>query len=409
MPTVDGMQFDKLARAVARHDRRRVLSAVIGVLGGTVAMSSVLTNVQAQGNAAQGEMCTAENDCEQSIQGMCTRGSRTCEFNGFVSDGPLTCCGGGCCTTDADCCGEMRCISAYEAGTICMQTPLSTQNPGEICVTNADCAYWPGCNAECVDQRCQCDERLAHLNPYPTERPLVSDDDAAFQAAELIAGLELRGDIYALYRSMHPDAQALIPQDVVMGWYRNEFLHFGEPAPRAVKIRFKPWVWEVTGQTYPQTAEVATKQVLADGTEVWDEVRLAKDENGNWCWFFGRTRSFVVEQLERFVRADPTSRGAWLGDTCTETRDCSQSQARALCVDATREGSSQRICLHGATGHCESDVDCHQEEGKTVCIGEDRDGYFRSVCLRADGASCKTHQDCQESLTCRSGHCAKAA
>jgi hypothetical protein len=289
-----------------------------------------------------------------------------------------------------------------------MNSPLTARFPGEVCVTNADCVHWPGCEAECIDQRCKCSGRWASRYPDTDESPLVSDHDATLRAADLIAGLELRGDIYALYRSMHPDAKALIPQDAVIGWYRNEFLHFGEPDPRAVKVRFNSWTWEVTGQTYPETAEVATKQELEDGTVVWDEVRLAKDDNGNWCWFFGRTRTFVAEQLARFVRADPEDRGAWLGEPCTKTLDCSQGQAPAQCVEAMRKGVRQRVCLHGAAGHCQTDEDCHQEEGKTECIGDARDGYFHGVCLRVEGATCKSTRDCMESLTCRTRLCTKA-
>jgi hypothetical protein len=74
-----------------------------------------------------------------------------------------------------------------------------------------------------------------------------------------------------------------------------------------------------------------------------------------------------------------------------------------------RKGVRQSVCLHGATGFCESNEDCHQEEGKTECISDTRDGYFRGVCLRAEGATCKSTRDCMESLTCRTGQCTKAA
>ena len=104
-------------------------------------------------------------------------------------------------------------------------------------------------------------------------------------AAETIAALEVAGDFYDLYRAMHPDAQAIIPREAMVGWYQHEFTHVGEPAPRAVKVRFISWTWEVTGQTYPETAEVVLRQQLPDGTVVRDEIRLVKDQFGNWGGF----------------------------------------------------------------------------------------------------------------------------
>ena len=119
-------------------------------------------------------------------------------------------------------------------------------------------------------------------------------------AANTIAALEVASDLYDLNRSMHPDAQAIVPREAMIGWYTNEFTHSGEPAPRAIKVRFISWTWEVTGQTYPETAEVALRQQLPDGRVVRDEIRLVKDQFGNWGWFFGRDRAFVEEQIARF-------------------------------------------------------------------------------------------------------------
>lgn len=180
--------------------------------------------------------------------------------------------------------------------------PPIAKLPGGICATNADCGWIPeGCLQECTKQRCRCSFSEPHDSEIALDYPYLSDIDAAMRSAELLTALESRGLISDMYRSLHPDAKSLIPEAAVIGWYRNEFLHFGEPTPRAVKLRFQPWTWEVNGRLYPDAAEVATKQTLVDGTEIWDAVRLVKDANGNWCWFFGRTRQFVVDQLNRFV------------------------------------------------------------------------------------------------------------
>jgi hypothetical protein len=133
--------------------------------------------------------------------------------------------------------------------------------------------------------------------------PDIPDSDAALAVAETLSGLEVGGGFRILYDAMHPDAQAIIPREVVMGWYENEFTHLGEPAASAIKVRFISWTWGVTGTTYPETAEVAQRQKLSDGAVVRDEVRLAKDPFGNWSWFFGRDRAFVEEQIARYGEA----------------------------------------------------------------------------------------------------------
>ena len=56
----------------------------------------------------------------------------------------------------------------------------------------------------------------------------------------------------------------------------------------------------MTGKTYPETAEIAFTQNLARRKSVRDEVRLVKDRDGKWRWFFGRDRAFVEEQIATF-------------------------------------------------------------------------------------------------------------
>lgn len=405
---MDDVRFDYLARRVAAFHRRRFLGTAMAAFGLLFNQSSASS--QPEGIVVLGGTCTVDSECIRGgPSAFCPDVDPVCGNNGFISDGPLNCCldAYACCATEADCCGELRCMPQGEYGPRCMIQP-GTRHVGEVCVTNAECLVTQACNTACVEQRCQCDPPAPRPQTDQADFPLVADDDAALQAAEVISALELSGDIQSMYRSMHPDARAVIPQDAVIGWYRNEFLHFGEPAPQAIKVRLGPWTWEVTGKTYPQSAEVATKQLLDDGTEVWDAVRLVKDSDGNWGWFFGRTRPFIAEQLERFVRADPSNLGAQLGESCTETLDCSQSQAPAQCVDAVRDGVRQRICLHGATGFCLSSEDCLQAEGKTECVGGPRDRYSRDLCLRTEGANCKATRECLDLLTCQNGRCLEA-
>ncbi len=49
------------------------------------------------------------------------------------------------------------------------------------------------------------------------------EEQAAADAAIALSELEATGDFDALYDRLHPDAQAIIPREVVVGWYANEF------------------------------------------------------------------------------------------------------------------------------------------------------------------------------------------
>src|SRR5699024_5746374 len=57
--------------------------------------------------------------------------------------------------------------------------------------------------------------------------------------------------------------------------------------------------------TYPYTAEVSFTQPFADGSVATDVVRLVQDHNGEWRWFFGRSREFVDQQIARYVPVMP--------------------------------------------------------------------------------------------------------
>jgi hypothetical protein len=226
-------------------------------------------------------------------------------------------------------------------------------------------------------------------------------------AAQSVAGLEVLGNLYDLYRSMHPDAQAIIPSEAMIGWYENEFTRFGEPVPKAVKVRFISWTWDVTGRTYPDTAEVALRQRFPDGTVVRDEVRLVKDHAGNWCWFFGQTRAFVEEQIARFPKRPEGDFGAWPGEPCESTQDCSQSDGPAQCMQSLREGIMQLTCLRDPGGGCQSTEHCNQAEGPVQCVQGLRHGVMRNICLREEGGVCHANHECMHPTTCNGGICGR--
>jgi hypothetical protein len=165
---------------------------------------------------------------------------------------------------------------------------------GEPCALDTECIPWPA-DAHCADGRC-----VSTTYPHPIPLP-PSDEETALAAAEQLSALEATGQYGALYDAMHPDAQAVIPRAAVIGWYESVFAPRGPQVAHAVKVRFLAWAWAVTGKGYLRTADVAFRQAFADGTVLEDEVRLVKNEQGDWSWFFGRDRAFVDEQIALYA------------------------------------------------------------------------------------------------------------
>ena len=151
-----------------------------------------------------------------------------------------------------------------------------------------------------MDGRCACltGSQCAFFSNVPV--PDIPAADEVLAAAAYIAELEAAGRFDELYHLMHPHAQAIIPREVVVGWYAADFVIPPEPS-EAVKLRVVPWSWDVTGQIYPGAAEVVMRQRSANGTTADDSMRLMTDGDGAWRWFFGRDRDFVNAQIARFA------------------------------------------------------------------------------------------------------------
>lgn len=285
--------IDRLARLAAAHSRRSALQTA-GLFALVVFGDARRANAQGRGMVAPGGVCSVNEECvSQSLGGQ----PGTCADNGFASDGPLNCCGnrGFCCVSDADCCGDLRCAPAGDVCNFCAMSPFPTRMLGQPCESDAQCV--PAASSHqtrCVNGHC------ANVT-YPTE-PLTAlpDAETALATAEALSTLEATGQFDALYDRMHPDAQAVVPRAAVVGWYGDAFAPRGPQAAEAIKVRFLDWTWPVTGKTYAKTADVAYRQVFADGSMVRDEVRLVKGPDGDWRWFFGRNRAFVEEQIARY-------------------------------------------------------------------------------------------------------------
>lgn len=141
-----------------------------------------------------------------------------------------------------------------------------------------------------------------------------ADDEAAGEAAAEVAvelsTLEAEGEFDLLYDLIHPDARAEVPRGAVVGWYENDFAPLGPGEITVTGVEFVAWTWGVTGQTYADTAEVSYAQPFSvEGTTVEGTVHLVEYE-GEWRWFFGRSREFVDEQIARYVPAEPVLQAA---------------------------------------------------------------------------------------------------
>jgi hypothetical protein len=293
---MNGSDFDQLARHLNRRSRRTIVRALIFASVAVPLFPARTSRAELSGAVVLGGACAASVECRQQDM----QAQAICAGNGFALDGTLSCCvDSGCCSTDADCCGDLRCAPTGDVCSSCALPPFPTRSIGQLCTSDNDCVHSVGCSVSCHEDQCICRDAPRAVNRG--ELPLIPDIDLALIATEMTSRLEVTGQSVELYESLHPDAQSIIPSDVIAGWYANDFPYLGEPPAEAMKVRFVAWTWEVNGKTYPETAEVATRQQLSDGRVLRDAVRLVKDANGDWSWFFGRDRAFVAEQIARYA------------------------------------------------------------------------------------------------------------
>lgn len=135
--------------------------------------------------------------------------------------------------------------------------------------------------------------------------PLTEDPAAegAERAAIELSQLEASRDFDGLYDTMHPDAQAIIPREVVVGWYGDDLASKDAGELTVTAVRFVDWTWDVNGVTYANSAEIDFVQPYFENgvqTDVTSTVRLA-EVDGQWRWFFGPSREFVDAQIEEYA------------------------------------------------------------------------------------------------------------
>ena len=57
------------------------------------------------------------------------------------------------------------------------------------------------------------------------------------------------GDYDRLYAWMHPDSQAIVPEEAMEGWYREVFANDHRVWMTVDDVRLVEWTWEVTGRS----------------------------------------------------------------------------------------------------------------------------------------------------------------
>jgi hypothetical protein len=119
--------------------------------------------------------------------------------------------------------------------------------------------------------------------PRDDSIPQRPESEQAAATVVYLSELEAPAGLDTLYAWLHPDAQAVVPKDALTGG-----LSCGPNPIEITSVDFGKWTWDVTGTTYPNAAEVAYKQPLADGSTVSYMVHLVQDDQGLWRWFFDR-------------------------------------------------------------------------------------------------------------------------
>lgn len=351
---MDEPRFDSLTKRLAvKQPRRRILGAIIAGIAG-------------------GPLSTWAPQADADVT--CAAGLTPCQFRTFVncvdlSSDPDNC--GGCnvyCETQlpGSVCVNGVCISPCPPGLTncrgrCVDLSTDTLNCGRcgvLCqvggVTDPDSPNFAACvngtcrigcapgSTNCQDRCWDLSSNAAHCGacdnaceanqecvggycaaPSSTDQSAASsasgesDEEAAAAAATAISKLEAARDYEAVYARLHPDARAIIPAAAVVGWYRATYADQTTAALAVTGVRFVDWTWPVTGQTYPDAAEISYVQPYwsADGTEhdVTGVEHLARVGSA-WNWFFGLSREFVEEQIATYAPGS-TSRG--VGRTLT--------------------------------------------------------------------------------------------
>ncbi len=130
----------------------------------------------------------------------------------------------------------------------------------------------------------------------------------AAATAEELFGLAAAGGFNALYDRIHPDAHAVIPRVVAVRSFEEIYGQTQAGQAEIIGAQLGEWTWQVTGQTYPEAAQVSFTQPYVDaaGQERINESQMyLVPFEGEWRWFFGNSRAFIAEAIGRFAPPAP--------------------------------------------------------------------------------------------------------
>lgn len=134
------------------------------------------------------------------------------------------------------------------------------------------------------------------------------------KTARDIFSLAAEHDFNAMYDLMHPDAKAVVPRAAAVGTFEEAYAASQAGLAEIVGVQPVSYTWGVTGKQYPNAIEISFVQPVEDeaGNQSWieDTLYLAKDDTGQWGWFFGSTPEMVQQAIAKYGSANEAPAGA---------------------------------------------------------------------------------------------------
>jgi predicted metalloprotease len=125
----------------------------------------------------------------------------------------------------------------------------------------------------------------------------------AVATADEILRLAYERKFNAMYDRIHPDAHAVVPRATAIGAFEDIYAETQAGRGEVVDARLTEWTWGVTGESYPNAAEIDFRQPYVDenGQDAVLEDRLyLVESDGEWRWFFGNSPEFVEQANELY-------------------------------------------------------------------------------------------------------------
>ena len=158
-------------------------------------------------------------------------------------------------------------------------------------------------------------------NPIGTGTDKASAERTAVATAEEIFRLAAERKFNAMYDRIHPDAHAVVPRAAAVGTFTKLYEITDAGKSEVTGVEIVEWTWAVTGQRYPEAAEVSFEQPYVENgqTKTLQDNMYLVDSGGEWRWFFGNSREFVDTAIAEFGgRGEPLTDGDLLQNVATD-------------------------------------------------------------------------------------------